>query len=290
MRTIAMIAALAVAAAVSAAELTVNEVIAAQRAGAPVEGILRLVREAPTVAVLAASDLERMRAAGVPEAVLQAMAARNAPPSPTPTAPATRPDDPRLEDVVHLVGAGLSATLVCDQIRRSGQRYAPSANDLVYLKEHGVPEAVMATLVASSSPPSAPAPVAPALATPTPLPAAPPAVALAFEPLVRLAGTFRKAQAGRLVLTADALEWSDAANPAQVVRVATAALQSVWLATAPRSQGAPLVELRVLTSAGDDLTFRDVDGGAPESGRVDALYRALKERFPQVVLPEKPVR
>lgn len=291
MRALAMVAALAFAAAVSAEVLTVNEVIAAHRAGAPVEGILKLVREAPEVAVLAAGDVERLQAAGVPDAVVRAMAARHAPPSPTPTAPATRPDDAGLEDVVRLVGAGLSASLVCEQIRSSGQRHPLSANDLVYLKEHGVPEAVMAALVESAAPPRpVPAAPAPLVATPTPLPAAAPPVALVFEPLVCLAGTFRKARAGQLVLMAENLEWRDAANPTQVTRVATASLQAIWLSTAGRGQGPPLVEVRVRTSAGDDLTFRDAEGQAGAAGQAGALYRALKERFPQAVLPEKPVR
>ena len=300
MRALAAIAALALAAAVSAEELTVNEVIAAHRAGAPVEGILRLVREAPEVAALAPADLDRLRAAGVPDAVVRALAARHAAPSPTPAAPATKPDDPRLEDVVRLVRSGLAETLVCEQVRRSGRRPPLTANDLVYLKERGVPESAIAALMEASLPPT-PAPTAtppvlptppppPVLATPTPRPTVAPPVALVFEPLVRLAGTFRKAQDGRLVLTSDALEWSDSGGRAPVVRIATTSLRAVWLATTRRGQDPPLVELRVRTSAGDDLTFRDAGAPAGDGGRVEALYRALAERFPGVILAEKPAR
>ncbi len=300
MRALLTIAALVLAAAVSAEELTVNEVIAAHRAGAPVEGILRLVREASDVAVLTPADLERLRAAGVPDVVVRAMAARHAPPSPTPTAPATRPDDPRLEDVVRLVRAGLSEKLVCEQVRRAGTRRELSANDLVYLKESAVPEAVIAALMEASAPPTpaptatvpvvpTPAPPPPVLATPTPLPTVAPPVALEFAPLVRMSGTFRKAQAGRLVLTGEGLEWTAAADPARVDRIAASSLRAVWLATGRGGQGSRS-ELRVRTSAGDDLTFRDADAPGAGGGTVETLYRALKERFPQAILPAKPAR
>jgi hypothetical protein len=287
--------ALSLAVAVSAEELTVPEVIAAHRAGAPVEGILRLVREASSVAVLAASDLERLHAAGVPEAVIEAMAARHALPSPTPTPTGSKPDDARLEDVVRLEKAGLSEKLVCEQIRRSGLLYALSANDIVFLKEHNVPEIVIAMLIGTGAPPT-PTPMSPAVlepvsaAAPTPLPTVTPAVALVFEPLVQMTGAFRKAQTGRLVLTAENLEWSDVRDPTRVGRIPTSSFKAVWLSTTQRNQGSPLVELRVRSAGGDDLTFRDVDGLDGIGYRVEALYRAIRERFPQVVLPEKPAR
>ena len=286
MRAILIAVALSLAVAVSAEELTVPEVIAAHRAGAPVEGILRLVREASSVAVLAASDLERLHAAGVPEAVIEAMAARHALPSPTPTPTGSKPDDARLEDVVRLEKAGLSEKLVCEQIRRSGLLYALSANDIVFLKEHNVPEIVIAMLIGTGAPPT-PTPMSPAVlepvsaAAPTPLPTVTPAVALVFEPL---------AQTGRLVLTAENLEWSDVRDPTRVGRIPTSSFKAVWLSTTQRNQGSPLVELRVRSAGGDDLTFRDVDGLDGIGSRVEALYRAIRERFPQVVLPEKPAR
>ena len=303
MRAILIAVALSLAVAVSAEELTVPEVIAAHRAGAPVEGILRLVREASSVAVLAASDLERLHAAGVPEAVIEAMAARHALPSPTPTPTGSLrlwlallvDDDARLEDVVRLEKAGLSEKLVCEQIRRSGLLYALSANDIVFLKEHNVPEIVIAMLIGTGAPPT-PTPMSPAVlepvsaAAPTPLPTVTPAVALVFEPLVQMTGAFRKAQTGRLVLTAENLEWSDVRDPTRVGRIPTSSFKAVWLSTTQRNQGSPLVELRVRSAGGDDLTFRDVDGLDGIGSRVEALYRAIRERFPQVVLPEKPAR
>ncbi len=157
MRAGAAILVLLLAAAAAAEELTVAEVVAAHRAGAPVEGILRLIRDAPAVVAPGPADLARLRDAGVPEEVIRAMVARTAP---APTAAPSRPDDPRLADVVRLVRAGLSDALVCEQVRRSGVRYRPSANDLVYLKENGVPEPVIEAVMASGVPPPTTPPVA----------------------------------------------------------------------------------------------------------------------------------
>lgn len=258
MRFVVVAFALAFAVAVSAEELTVPEVIAAHRAGAPVEGILRLVREASSVAVLAAADLERLHTAGVPQAVIDAMAARHAAPSPTPAPTGSEADDGRL-------------------------------------RGRGIPETVVATPTKTPTPP-APSPISttapPAIlaVVPTPLPTQTPAVALVFEPLVRLTGAFRKAQAGRLVLTAETLEWFDAGNSSRGVRIPASSLEVVWLSTTQRGQGAPLVELRVRAVGGEDVTFRDIEASAEAGLRVPALYRAIREHFPQIVLPEKPAR
>ncbi|HVN74944.1 MAG TPA: hypothetical protein VMT19_01420 [Thermoanaerobaculaceae bacterium] len=295
MRAVVAVVALALAVSAVGEELTVGEVIAAHRAGAPVAGILRLVREAPAVAALTVPDLDRLRGAGVPDEVVRAMLARNAPPTPTPTAAAARPDDATLEGIARLVKAGLSERLVCEQIRGSGRRRSLTANDLVYLKEHAVPDSVISALmetgVAPSEPPTAtPVPPSAPVATVTQTPAPPPAATLAFEPLVRMSGTFRKAQTGRLVLTADDLEWSEAGAPSRVERIGTGSLTAVWLSVTRAGQGPAMAELRVRSSRGDDLAFRDPDWSKGGNDRVEALYRAIRDRFPHVVLPENPLR
>ena len=117
MRVLPLLVVLLVAGLAPAQELTVAEVVAAHRAGAPEEGILRLIRESPAVAPIASADLAKLRAAGVPERVIEAMASRTTP-TPTPA----RPDDQRLVEVVQAVNSGLSAEVVAEQVRRSGNR------------------------------------------------------------------------------------------------------------------------------------------------------------------------
>ncbi len=271
-----------------AQELTVAEVVAAHRAGAPEEGILRLIREAPAVAPLAPADLARLRTAGVPEAVIQALVART---TPTPTVPPVRPDDARLADVVRIAGSGLSAELVAEQVRRSGHRYELTVNDLIYLKENHVADAVIVALVASGGSPTPlpPAPTpAPVLATP--LPSRTPAEALSFGPLLRMTGAFRRESTGTLVVTADRLEWRDARGLEQSAILEVASLRAVWLASRAQGTSGTVSELRVRTTGGDDITFRDADWVNGSSDQVAALYRTLEGRFPQAILREKSPR
>jgi hypothetical protein len=277
-----------------AQELTVAEVVAAYRAGAPAEGILKLIREAPAVVPLAPADLARLRSAGVPEPVIQALVARNAP---TPTAAPVRPDDARLADVVRMTSSGLSAELVAEQVRRSGHRYALTVNDLIYLKEKLVPDAVIVALLASGVPPTAVAPTPGAATPPSPtaVVAAPPLLPTAMEtvsfgPLLRMTGAFRRESTGTLVVTADRLEWRDARGPQHNATLPVASLRGVWLATRSLGTSGTVSELRIRTTAGDDLTFRDADWANGGNDQVAALYRTLGTRFPQAILREKSAR
>jgi hypothetical protein len=279
-----------------AQELTVAEVVAAHRAGAPEQGILRLIREAPAVASLGPADLARLRTAGVPEPVIQALVARN---TPTPTAGPVRPDDPRLADVVRTARSGLSAELVAEQVRRSGQRYTLTINDLIYLKENHVADPVIFALLATGAAPTPMPPTLPPSTTAAPTPvaesAAPPPLptamaAVTFGPLLRMTGAFRRESTGTLVVTADRLEWRDARGREQSAAFPVASLRAVWLASRAQGTGAAVSELRIRTTAGDDLTFRDADWANGGSDQVAALYRTLETRFPQAILREKSVR
>jgi hypothetical protein len=279
-----------------AQELTVAEVVAAHRAGAPEEGILRLIREAPAVVPLAPADLARLRSAGVPEPVIRALVARNAP---TPTAAPVRPDDARLADVVRMTSSGLSAELVGEQVRRSGHRYTLTVNDLIYLKENRVPDAIIVALLATGAAPTPVPPTLPPAATAAPTAMAESAVApplptamatVAFGPLLRMSGAFRRESTGTLVVAADRLEWRDARGSERSAALPVASLRAVWLASRAQGTSGTVSELRIRTSAGDDLTFRDADWANNGSHQVTALYRTLETRFPQAILREKSVR
>ena len=263
-----------------AQELTVAEVVAAQRAGAPEDGILTLIREAPTVAALTPADLTRLRAAGVPERVIEAMAART---TPTPTPAPVHPDDPRLAELVRLVGSGLSVELVAEQVRRSGLRFAPTVNDLVYLRQSNVPDAVIIAVLESNAPPT-PVP------TGTAAPSATAVSAATFGPLVRMAGVFRKTSTGTLVVAGNTVEWRDATVPALSSSLETGAIRAIWLRSEPRGEGGTVSEVCVRTATGDDVVYRDADWASGGGTQVASLFQALKERFPRLILAEKPRR
>jgi hypothetical protein len=272
-------------------ELTVAEVVAAQRAGAPEEGILRLVAEAPAVVPLSQVDLAALRGAGISERVIRAMLARTVP---TPTPPPVLPDDPRLTEVVGMVRSGLPAAAVAEQVRESGQRYTLTVNDLVYLKGNGVPDTVLVALLVSAASPTpvattkpmpSPAPVERtpvATAMPTPVPAS-----LSFGPLLRMVGVFRRESTGTLVVTSDALEWRDARIQGLGETVSAGSLRGVWLGNVAIGRSRRVSELRVRTVAGDEVTFRDPDWADGGDVLVVEVFRTLQQRFPTVILREK---
>jgi len=316
MRVFPVLALLLAAGCVCAQELTVAEIVAAQRAGAPEDGILRLISEAPSVAPLTPADLAKLRAAGVSERVVRALGART---TPTPTPGPVLPDDPRLAEVVRMVSAGLPAELVAAQVRQSGRSYALTVNDLIYLKEHKILDEVILALLASGVPVTpvpavaAPAPlVAPVAAAPAVAPVPPPVVApppvqpapaaaviapstptaqpMTFGPLLRMTGAFRRESSGTLTLASDALQWLDDRGSGHNESLPMASLRGVWLGSVVQGSNRRVSELRVRTLAGDDLTFRDADWANGSSTRVTELYRILEERFPRLIVREKTPR
>ena len=299
MRIVPVLALLVVSSTLLGQELTVAEVVAAQRAGAPEEGILKLIAEAPAVAQLTPDDLARLRAAGVSEQVIRALGART---MPTPTPAPARPDDPRLVEVVRMVSVGLPAELIAAQVRQSGQRYALTVNDLIYLKENKVGDAVILAVLASGTP-ATPVPAVSAASPPVAAvaaasvaavaPSAPPqpAEAMTFGPLLRMTGAFRRESRGTLILKTEALEWRDERGSGHDESLPAASLRGVWLRTVVEGSNRSVAELRVRTISGDDLTFRDADWASGAGARVaEQLYRVLEERFPTVLVREKAVR
>ena len=263
---------------VFAESLTVSQILAAYRAGAPPENIIKLINDAPSVAPVSTSDISTLRGSGVPESVISALMARAPLPSPTPAA--AKPDDPRLIDLVRLVKAGLSESLVAEQVKHSTERYQMTVNDLVYLKENQVPEAIIAALLASTAPP-----------TPTPTPNTPPTptpiMDLTFKPMLMVTGALRKNSQGSMAVKAERIEWYDEQHPERNLSILATGLQTVWLTCKPRPQGNYCYEIGMQVFKGDSYRFRDASWEAGNNQQVLGLYQALKERFPQLVYQEK---
>ncbi len=277
-RLFAVVVSVFVAAVVCADTLTISQVLTAFRAGAPAENIIKLINQAEAVAPVSAADVATLRAAGVPESVISAMMARA--PLPATTPGAAKPDDPRLVDVVRLVKAGLSESLVAEQVKHSTERYQMTVNDLVYLKENQVPEAIIAALLASTAPP-----------TPTPTPNTPPTPTpiqdLQFKPMQLIAGALRKNSQGMVAVKAERVEWYDDQHPDRNLSLLATGLQTVWLTCKPRPQGNYCFEVGIQVYKGDSYRFRDANWQTGSNENVLALYNALKARFPQVVYQEK---
>ena len=70
---------------VTAEELTVGMILSAQRAGADANGLVRLINDpAYTTIKISQTDLEALKAAGVPQEAIAALQARMPAPTPAP--------------------------------------------------------------------------------------------------------------------------------------------------------------------------------------------------------------
>ncbi len=278
MRRIGLWLALSVLALPLAAEqITVDKVIAAHQFGAPAEGIIAQINDpANTVAPLEPADLARLQAAGVPEAVVNALVAR----APKPSPPA-QPDNPALVDLVRLVKSGLSEKIIADQIRQGGVDQKPSVNDLIYLKENGIQEVIIVALMEAP------------LKKDVVLPARQGAAAAAsgevvFEGLVfRQGGVFRKNPTGKLVLSGDRLAWRDAADASRNFELFLKGVKQLTVTCVARESGNFCYQLTFDFTKGDDYEFEDAQKDVGGNENLMRLLDVVKERFPSLPIIEK---
>ena len=269
---------LLVAAAVSAEELTVDKVLAAHSFGAPPEKIVEKINDpANTVAPLTPEGVAKLRAAGVSETVVQALVARA--PQPTPTPVPLKPDDPRLELVAEAVNKGVSESVLIEQISNAPTGFNLTLNDLIYLKQTGVPESLVVALQAAKGVPGGKTPAGATAG-------APQDVTIEGLLLVKTSFMFKNRQ-GTLAFTGKDIVWTDATDSAQSFTVKATALERAWLKCRPLPAGNFCYELGFSMFKGDDYTF--LDSGEPQGSNdnVLALRAAIAARYPKMVFEEK---
>jgi len=274
---LAVLLAASVAGVVVAEELTVDQVISAHKFGAPAESIVARINDpATTVASLGADAVTKMQAAGVPDTVVQALLARAKAAAPT----AVTPDNPRLVELVRLVKSGLSETLTIELIQRTPDRVPPTANDLVYLKENQVPDAVIAALMM----PSAAAVAAPAAAGEK---AAAPPEEVEVDGLILKTSFARKNRDGKVLLSEDRILWRDSVDSSQNLEIFGAGLKRITVECEPRGEGSFCHEVNLEMAKGDDFTFRDQKRDLGGNEAIERLVDVLKAAFPEVPYQEK---
>ena len=267
-------------------ELTPSAVISALRLGATPDAVIAQINNpANTVAPLTPADVANLRAANVPDAVVQALTAKA--PAPTPTAAAPMPDNPKLVEVVRMVKSGLSEPIVLEQLKRSAEAYQLTSNDLVYLKYAGVPESVITFLVTNKNAPVAtptPAtPMAPVVApapnpTPTPEPKE-----IAVEGVVLHKPTFmQKNRSGRLLFKEDEVQWVDAVDPKESFSFRMSGVEKVWLTCQARSTESFCYELNVQIVKGARYRFKDVKQETGSNDAIKTIESWIKKHFPSV--------
>jgi hypothetical protein len=262
---VALLALAAVAA--GAEELTVNSILAAQQSGASADGIIAMVNTPANTIAMTAGDIVTLRNAGVPETVIMAIWARI--PAPTPAPVPLQPDDARLVDLVHLIKSGISESIIAEQVKQSGQGYNLSVNDLLYLKQNGAQESMIAALMATH----AGAPAAPAAAP----------AELVFDDLVLVkTGFWNKDRKGRLVMRGDTLAWEDRDDPKENFTFQTTGLEKVWFTCEARTPESFCYQINFKIVKGDRYRFRDSHRESGSNAAVVKIMEALRTYFPRL--------
>lgn len=262
-----------------AEELTVDKIIAAQSFGAPPEKIIEKINDpANTVAPILPGGVEKMRAAGVPEAVITAMQAR-AMPAPQPI----QPDNPALAKVVKLVQSGVTETLLIDLIKQAPAVEPVTSGDIIYLKENRVPDAVVAALMANTA--------AARGSQPGAVPAAqakPPVADAVIDGLLLTRGTFlSKNHQGKLTFKGEELSWASATDAKSNFAVKITALERAWLKCQPLPGGNFCFEIGFKIFKSGEYSFRDVGSEKGSNDNVKKVREVLQARFPNLVFEEK---
>ena len=217
-----------------AEEITVDKVLAAQSFGVSAEAMLAKVNDpGNTVAALTQADVDRLRAAGVPEGVVAGLQAKAPKPAAVaaPAPAAAQPDNPRMVILVKAVQAGTSESLICESIKQTGVVARPSLNDLIYLKENKVPEGVIRALME--------APIVAPVAGAEGAAAGPPPVPneITVDGLVRKTGLTSKNRPGKLVMKKEKIEWLDGLSQAETFEMFPAGMKAVETQCLAKAEG-----------------------------------------------------
>lgn len=260
---------------VAAEELTVDKVLAAQSFGVSAEAILAKVNDpANTVAVLTQADVDKLHAAGVPEAVVTALQAKAPKPAPAPAAAGTKPDNPRAEMLVKAVQAGTSEALIVDQIMKSGVLARPTLNDLIYFKENKVPEGIIRALME--------APVVAEAGAKALVPNE-----IEVEGLVRKTGLTSKNRPGKLTLKKDKIEWLDGLSQAESFEMFPAGLKAVETQCLAKPEGKFCHEVTFEMAKGSDFTFVDAKMDLGGNEAIKKLLEGIRTLYPKMPIVEK---
>ena len=280
-RVIVLLVATLVAVPALAEEITVDKILAAISMGAPAESVIATINNpANTVPPVAGTEVARLQAAGVPEAVIQALVARA--PQPTPPPPPAQPDNPALVDLVRLFKSGISEKIVADQIRQGGVAAKPSVNDLIYLKENSIPEVIIAALMEATLKSE----VAKAAATKSAAPVSAESEVV-FDGLVYKRGPFRKSPEGKLLLADDKLAWRDGSDATRNFELFVKGVKQLTVTCVAREAENFCYQLTFDFTKGDDFEFEDAQKDAGGNENLLRVLDALKARYPDLPVVEK---
>lgn len=258
------------ATAAGAEQLTIDSILTMHRSGAPADVIVAEIDSPSNTLAMTAGDLVTLSNAGVPQSVLSALWAR------IPSSSATeslRPDDARLVDLVRLIESGISESIIAEQALQSGQTYTLSVDDLLYLKDNGAGDSIIAALMASR-------------AGASPAPAIAPSE-LVFEDLELVnEGFWRRDRKGRLVMRGDTLRWEGSRDSGHSFELQIQGLEKVWYTCEARSSESFCYQLNLKIVKGDTYRFRDVHRESGSNAAITRVAEALRTYYPRLPFGE----
>jgi hypothetical protein len=256
--------------AAGADELTVNSILTSHKAGAPAYGIVAMVNNPANAIAMTMGDLVTLREAGLPEAVITAVYARLPAPAPTPVP--LVPDDTRLVGLVGLVKSGISASIIAEQVKQSGQTYNLSVNDLLYLKQNGAPELTIAALMATGAGASAAPGTAGVASAPKDM---------VFDGLATKS-SLTKNRPGRLAMQGDTLTWADSRDPGKNFSFKITGVEKVWLTCQAQTPENFCYQINFQIVKGDRYRFQDVNRESGSNAAVLKVMDTLRIDFPRL--------
>ncbi len=137
-------------------------------------------------------------------------------------------------------------------------------NDLLYLKQEGVQDSIIAELLASKA---------------SAKPEAPPEIV--FNDLLLVRGLLKKDRPGRLVLKGEALSWVDGVDPRENFEMSVPGLEKIWYTCQAQTSGEVCFQINLRAVRGETWAFRDVERATGSTEHVATVMDTLRERFPK---------
>lgn len=201
-----------------------------------------------------------------------------APPPPTATPVPLQPDDPRLVQIVELVRAGLSESLIAEHVSRTQPGFTLTTKDLLYLKQNGVPESIIASLMTSAKL---------AAATPTPTPTPTPEPVREAGGLILDRGFGKKDRQGKLLISHEEIRWVDLEDSRGNLTLYPRGIRNITLKCRPTGSETFCYQLNIRMIAGDNFKFEDAERERGGNKGILAAVEALKAFFPDLTVVEK---
>ena len=202
------------------------------------------------------------------------------------------PDDFRLQQIVQLVQAGLSESLIAESVQREVVPYNLTPRDLLYLKENKVPESLIAALLAVQAP-TAPSPGRQvAQQEPEPQPVVQPAVPeppkdIVVDGLILRTGSLRRNRPGSVTFLETTVEWRDAADSSNNMTIFPNGVKEIQMRCRAAADEPFCYELRVDVNRGDTIRFEDAEQAMGGNKAILALRDAWHEKFPSIPIVER---